>query len=803
MDKVSESDRQQSISGALAAVVLDGQGTIVRWSETASELLGWAADEVCGRPARELLVDGSEQPNALCGRPSGISATGTAVLRHRSGITVELACRVMPLADTSEVLVAACPAHEATDQDEGLSLLHALLAQDRIAIGLFDPDLRLVRASLTPSVMRDSPGQVEPGSRLRDLLIAEDAGEVEEALRAVLETGVPLVRQDWTLSTQVPGRRRALSLTALRLEDASGRPAGVVTFSTDITEQERARRHLGLLHDAAVQVGGSLDVVQTAQQLVDVIVPAIGDLATVQLAETVLVGDEPTRWLGGGDPHQRQVAGRSATGTWPAGLIRPGDVIPVLPDVTPSYIDGFRRDRAMIMGRDDLVAFLGGDPELVARLLPERGHSLLVAALLARGLLLGSLSVWRVDQPEPFGGQDVELVKEIASRAALAIDNARRYTREHLAAVTLQQRLLPPMSRDIPAAETSGTYRPAGDGAEISGDWFDVVPLPSLRVALVVGDVVGHGLQASATMGRLRTAIQTLSDLELDPEDLFTRIEDLVQRLNEEAPPALQDSVGATCLYAVYDPVSCQCSLISAGHPPPVVVRPDGTAYIVDVSPGPPLAVGGMPYETTMIDLEPGSVIALYTDGLIEEAESDIESGLKQLADHLPDLCRAHGSLDEVGRALLAETDKHPHRDDTALLLARTRAVASDATAAWEYPAEPAIVAEVRDATTRQLQAWDLEELSFTTELIISELVTNAIRYGGSPVRIRLIRDNVLVCEVSDPSNTQPRLRRALTTDEGGRGLFLVAQLGMRWGCRYGRRGKTIWAEQSLTAPAV
>ena len=241
--------------------------------------------------------------------------------------------------------------------------------------------------------------------------------------------------------------------------------------------------------------------------------------------------------------------------------------------------------------------------------------------------------------------------------------------------------------------------------------------------------------------------------------------------------------------------------MASAGHLPPVLVRPDGTAEVVEISPGPPLAIGGMPYETTMIDLEPGSVLALCTDGLIERSDRDIDQGLRRLTDALAASCRPDRALDETGRALLANLADQAPRDDAALLLARTRAVPAEDTAHWEIPADPAAVSEARAWTTRQLTRWGLDDLLFTTELIVSELVTNAIRYGRPPAELRLIRHDVLVCEVTDSSPTQPRLRRAATTDEGGRGLFLVAQLGQRWGCRHGQNRKTIWSEQLIECP--
>ncbi|MFJ5530292.1 SpoIIE family protein phosphatase [Streptomyces sp. NPDC093261] len=294
---------------------------------------------------------------------------------------------------------------------------------------------------------------------------------------------------------------------------------------------------------------------------------------------------------------------------------------------------------------------------------------------------------------------------------------------------------------------------------------------------------------------------RTLADLELEPDELLTRIADLVQRLSAEAPPGDHDIVGATCLYAVYDAVTRRCVMASAGHPPPVLVRPDGTAEAVGISPGLPLSLSGVPYETTTIGLEPDSVLALYTDGLIDRGADDTRDGLRRLTHALAASCRPDRALDETGRAVLADLVDEAPRDDATLLLARTRAVPAQDTAHWEIPADPAAVSEAREWAGRRLAAWGLDALLFTTELIVSELVTNAIRHGRPPAELRLIRHNVLLCEVTDSSSTQPRLRRARTNDEGGRGLLLVARLGARWGCRHSQNRKTIWSEQLIECP--
>ncbi|WSR66991.1 SpoIIE family protein phosphatase [Streptomyces sp. NBC_01197] len=787
-------DAWPSVFGEIATVVIDAQGTVLCWSRAAEELLERTAAEVCGKPAEDLLADTSEWCCRDEAEETGIPHAGRALLRHRSGDVVEVAFQVSPL-PASSLLVLAAPARRVIDWEQGAALLRALFAQDQIGIGIHDSDLTVVRTNITPDMFGGIGLSI--GGRLADVMSPQDAEGAEAALRRVLDTGVPLVRHEqWMGSPQIPGGRWS-ALSAFRLDDAQGRASGVAALCTDVTGQQRPRRELELRYQASVQIGASLDVKHTAQDLVDVLVPAFGDLAYAALAEAVLEGEEPPKIRGGGELHLRMASVASASGPWPAALIQPGEVFPPWPD--HPVVRGYQRGEAVILDRASYVdAF--GTPEILGRFVPEGGHSVVCAALFTRGLLLGSIDVWRTEQREPFDQQDAELLAEIASRAALSVDNARRYTREHRAAVALQQRLLPQATTDSLAADTAGVYLPAGGGAEIGGDWFDVISLPSLRCAFVVGDVIGHGLPSTATMGRLRAAIQTLADLELDPTELLTHLDDLVSRLATEAGPEQQDTIGATCLYALYDPVTGCCTLASAGHPPPILLRPDGTARVLEeLSPGPPLGVGGMPFETTTIDLAPGSILALYTDGLIARADHDVDAGQRYLTERLAAHYRPDGPLQETGRALLAEAADSPSRDDIALLLARTRVLPPQATAAWEFQADPAVVTDAREATLQQLAAWGMDDLAFTTELVVSELVTNAIRYAGGPIGLRLIHDvTTLICEVTDPSNTQPRLRRARWADESGRGLFLIAQLTSRWGSRYDQSGKTIWAEQLL-----
>jgi serine phosphatase RsbU (regulator of sigma subunit) len=444
-----------------------------------------------------------------------------------------------------------------------------------------------------------------------------------------------------------------------------------------------------------------------------------------------------------------------------------------------------------------------------ARAESMRGHtvtSLLAVPLTARGTTLGVAVLARV-RPAPFLPEDVTLARELASRAAVCVDNARRYTRERATALALQRSLLPRGVSRQSAVELACRYLPAENGAGVGGDWFDVIPLSGARVALVVGDVVGHGIQASATMGRLRTAVRTLADVDLPPDELLAHLDDLVLRLggDEEDQDPADDrpdpgGTGATCVYAVYDPVSRRLSVASAGHPPPVLLLPDGSTRVVEVAAGPVLGVGGLPFETTEAELDEGTLVALFSDGLVEARDRDPDLGTERLRKALT---APLPGLETLCDHMLSELLPERPQDDVALVLARTRALGADRVRVWDLPPDVSVVAEARRLAAAQLDAWGQQEAAFVAELVVSELVTNAIRYGSPPIQLRLILAGPagagpLICEVSDANASSPHLRRARILDEGGRGLLLVAQLTSRWGTRHTPEGKTIWAELAL-----
>ncbi|QFR02041.1 SpoIIE family protein phosphatase [Streptomyces phaeolivaceus] len=786
----------------VASAAVDARGLVTAWSTGARRVLGYGHGEVIGRRAADLLADAlPASARARLARPA--DWRGPVRARHRDGHDVELELEAHPLLDAAGeaqwFLTATVP-------EPAARLRRWALDQLPVPIALFDED------GLAVSVNSAMEGVM--GRSQRDLLgrrvgVSVDGRRrlpgfegLDDAVQRVLRTGEPMPYEAWL---RAPGeaREHAWLVSLSPLKDAGGEVRGMCLAAIDSTEQFLARRRLSMLNESGNRIGSTLDTTRTAEELAEVCTDHLADFVIVDLLDSVLAGEEATPSPGTDPLVFRRTAQRSVLEGCPEAVIPVGS--------RHTYVDGSPPGRALTTGRallyevDDVTAQLwaAGSQERARSIEVHGIHSMMAVPLRARGITLGLSILSRHRTAEPFGEDDLLLAEELAARAAVCVDNARRYTRERAIALELQRSLLPHRAPRQAAVEVASRYQPASTRAGIGGDWFDVIPLSGARVGLVVGDVVGHGVQASATMGRLRTAVRTLADVDLAPDELLTQLDDIVLRLDsertadeaEDTDAESPGEIGATCLYAVYDPVSRRCSMARAGHPPPALIAPDGRAAFLDLPIGPPLGVGGLPFETAEFDVPEGSVFAFYTDGLVLAPDRDLDDGLARLRQALCGTGRPlEETCDGVMGALLADRPV----DDVALLLARTRALDADRVATWEVPADPAFVGHARKLASDQLTAWRLEEVSFVTELIVSELVTNAIRYGGSPIQLRLIRETTLICEVSDSSATAPHMRRARAFDEGGRGLLLVAQLTQRWGSRHTRTGKTIWAEQAL-----
>ncbi|PVE04821.1 SpoIIE family protein phosphatase [Streptomyces scopuliridis] len=776
-----------------ATAAVDAEGVIARWSAGAEALLGYRPAEAVGRAVGALLS--ADPPDsarrALAG---GEPWSGRIAAHHRDGGRREVELLAFPLRTGEEGTrwLLAAAASRRPGQNE--ALMRRAFTESGVPIAIYGADLRLLHANeelcrvigRTEDDMRALGTGFLPESRTN--------AEVQRALRKVLSTGEAVTARTFHRAS-AEKRDRAWALSLAPLKDPAGRVTAIVLTGFEITEEYWAREGLALLNEAGMRIGTTLDVTRTAQELASMPVPRFADFISVDLLDSVLRGDEPTPGPASGEVLMRRVAHCAHAREAPEAATRIGEVA--------SYPEASPPARCLATGR----AVLTGpwDPDYHAWMadrgrhgpLPDLGvHSLVAAPLVARGNTLGVALFSRRTHTTTFTEDDLTLAEQLVGRAAVCIDNARRYTRERGTAETLQRSLLPRGLSPQSAVEVATRYLPADSQYGVGGDWFDVIPLSGSRVALVVGDVVGHGIHASATMGRLRTAVRTLADIDLPPDELLTHLDDVVGRLaSENTDPVSDEDIGASCLYAVYDPVSRRFCAARAGHPPPALATPDGTVSLLELPGGPPLGLGDLPFESAEFEIPEGSTLVLYTDGLIENRTHDITSSIDGLCEILthpsPSL---ESTCDTVLRTLLSPRPE----DDVALLVARTRALDASQVVTWNLPAEPALVSDARDHAITQLATWGLEELTFTTELVISELFTNAILHAEGPVQLRLIRDRALTCEVSDTSTTAPHLRRARVYDEGGRGLLLVAQLTDRWGTRQIPSGKAIWAELAL-----
>ncbi|MBR8640458.1 SpoIIE family protein phosphatase [Streptomyces tuirus] len=416
--------------------------------------------------------------------------------------------------------------------------------------------------------------------------------ELDRRVRRVLQTGETQYMEPFV---QAPGESRAHAwfLDIYPLKDAAGRVHGVAVSASDYSQQYESRERLALVSEARTVIGTSLDVERTARELAEVAVPRFADVISVDLLEPVIRGDLPGPVLPG--PVQlRRAAWRSASpGPWDRG--GPGEISrhPISSPVARCLADG----RAVLHHVTDpeIIRWFADDVVHAQQARSCRLHSLIAVPIRTRDAILGAVLFARcAPSRELFRPDDLPVTEDLVARVAVCVDNARRFTRERGIALALQRSLLPRGPTAHPAVETAARYLPAGDGAEAGGDWYDVIPLPGARVGLVVGDVVGHGVHASATMGRLRTGVRTLADIDLPPDELLTHLDDIVAHAagDQEADTAdeIPGDVGATCLYAVYNPVSGTCSLARAGHPAPLLIRPDGVNADLDAPAGPPSA---------------------------------------------------------------------------------------------------------------------------------------------------------------------------------------------------------------------
>ncbi|CAL9635087.1 hypothetical protein SUDANB176_06191 [Streptomyces sp. enrichment culture] len=792
----------------LAVVVVDRDGLVSHWSSGARRLFGLAKEEALGRPAVDLLpVSGAlpaeEEEEAVpygaypgCdGLGPGLEASLGQGLAYPAGGRARLA---VPGPGRVDVLWWAYPLVGpgperllvlAADADglhaDGPGATDGPGAFERIAPGF--------------ALHTDFPGSEDLARRLPEILPSMSVADGARIVAQILELGYPIlefsqndrvpVTPDWGVPRRVERReRRERAARAL----AAGEPVPEeLRDEGEDLEYAAVRERLEFLNEVSSRIGTSLDLARTIVEVSKAVVPRFTDVAGTYLREQVVAGegfddgvpDTTTMW------HRVALEHTDEPGRW-------DDVVPVgeampFPAHTPFF-----------------QCMTTGEPVLVPRISEEMGHaiasqfdkrdirplitgrSMLVVPLKARDVVLGFMILLRHPERQVFNDMDRVTGAELAARAGLVLDNARMYTYQENVAETLQDSMLPHIPPRMAGCDIATRYLPGTLLGRVGGDWFDAVKLPGARTALVVGDVMGHGLNSAAMMGQLRTAVQTMAGLDLPPAQLLRNLDDLAQRLG--------DTYLATCLYAVYDPIAGELRLANAGHIPPVLVRAaDGRSELLDLPTGAPVGVGGVPFEEVRVRVEPGDRLVMCTDGLVEVRGEDIGVGIATLCESA-----AHpaASMDDACDTIIrALGTRGGRKDDVALLMARLAGVEPDDVAEWRLAPGPSEVPRARAVVRGQLHAWGLPKLADHAELMVSELVTNAVRHSHArPVALRLVRGDALLCEVEDDDHELPTLRGARPSDESGRGLRVVSTLARAWGASRTEYGKSVWFELTL-----
>ncbi|MEU1122381.1 SpoIIE family protein phosphatase [Streptomyces sp. NPDC005899] len=545
--------------------------------------------------------------------------------------------------------------------------LDAYVGSSTAGVGVLDTELRYLYVNPALERLNGIPAAAHLGQYVRDVLPDLDAHE--DMLRAVLRDGRPreVVSSGKTWASSTPERRYWHG--AYHRLEKNGRIRGVVALVLEISraqhqqeELERARRHLALLDTAAVSIGTTLDVDTTCRELAQFVVPALADVAVVEIYPS-----------GVGHPVRRPPPGilrlrRAALAAIPAlhdvadRFGHPGEYIdyeddapvPRCLETNQPRVEDLRSDEQP--ARSDLTRRRIDDARAIGV------HSAVIVPLTVRGRPLGALSLARASGSPAFTEEDVLVARELAGRAAVDLDHARRYGHEHTIARELQLSLLSEPRGPQPHVEVVTRYLPADQGALVGGDWFDVIPLPGGRHLKAMGDVMGHGVEAAVAMSHYRSLLRLLAEDDQPPHLVLERLDKAVERSGVDR--------AATCLLAVVDRYKGICQVASAGHLPPVFIDPGAdTARVAEMPVGPPLGMGLGAYTTTTVPCGPGTVLLMYTDGLVERRGEDIDVSVGRLASlTLP----VSGRLDDLVAEVVGRFGVDAE-DDIAVLASRTR----------------------------------------------------------------------------------------------------------------------------------
>ncbi|WP_405728501.1 SpoIIE family protein phosphatase [Streptomyces sp. NBC_00028] len=788
----------------LAVVVVDRGGLVSHWSRGARRLFGAAKEEALGRPAVDLLPVSGALPDEEDTVPYG------AYTDH-DGLGPDLESSLdgrlfYPAAGRARLTVAEQGRADVLwwaypligPGDERL----LVLAADADALKSDDPDDLVAVERIAPAfaLHTDFPGAEELARRLPEILPSMSVEEGARIVAQILELGYPVlefsqndrvpVTPDWGVPRRAERKARR-ERAACAAADGLPLPRDIAADDGEDLEYAAVRERLEFLNEVSGRIGTSLDLSRTIVEVSRAVVPRFTDVAGTYLREQVVAGegfpegvpDTTTMW------HRVALEHTDEPGRW-------DDVVPVgeampFPAHTPFF-------QCMTSGQPVLVPRISEQMgHMIASQFEKRdirplitGRSMLVVPLKARNVVLGFMILLRHPERVEFNDMDRVTGAELAARAGLVLDNARMYTYQESVAETLQDSMLPHIPPRMAGCDIATRYLPGTLLGRVGGDWFDSVKLPGARTALVVGDVMGHGLNSAAMMGQLRTAVQTMAAMDLPPAQLLRNLDDLAQRLG--------DTYLATCLYAVYDPIAGEVQIANAGHIPPVIVHAeDGRSELLDLPTGAPIGVGGVPFEAVRVPVRPGDRLVMCTDGLVEVRGEDIGVGLATLCESA-----AHpaASMDDACDTIIrALNTRGGRKDDVALLMARLNGIEPEDVAEWRLALDPIEVGRARATVREQLHEWGLGRLADTTALMVSELVTNAVRHSHSrPLLLRLVRGETLLCEVEDDDHELPTLLNAGPGDEFGRGLRIVSTLAREWGTSRTNAGKTVWFELTL-----